>query len=51
MTFEWHDYLGPVLCKKNGDTSKRNLGRKTCKILEAWLRLTPTKKKRTLISA
>lgn len=49
MTFEWHNYFGPMLCKKDGEPSKRNFGRKGYKILDAWDKLTPSKKKRTLI--
>jgi hypothetical protein len=49
MTFEWHDYCGAMLCKKDGEPSKRDFGRKTGKILEAWLKLPPSKRARTLI--
>lgn len=49
VTFEWHQYCGPVLCKKDGNPSERNIGRKTGKVIDQWLKLTPSKKERTRI--
>jgi hypothetical protein len=49
LIFEFHPYCGPMLCKKNGELSKRNFGRKSWKIFEKWQKLSPSKKKRTLI--
>ncbi len=49
VTFEWHNYLGPLLCRKDGEPSKRNIGRKTGAVISAWHKLSPSKKKRTLI--
>jgi len=49
ITFEFHPYCGPFRSKKNGDESKVLMGRKFFKMLDNWIKLPPSKKKRTLI--
>lgn len=49
LTFEWHNYCGPMRLKKDGEPSKRNFGRKSWPIIDKWVKLPPSKKKRTLI--
>lgn len=48
LLFEFHNYLGPMILNKDGNPRNRNIGRTTCKILNQWDKLTPSKKKRTL---
>jgi len=50
VTFEMHNYCGPMgYVNKNGEPSKRNMGRKFFKMFTQWHKLSPSKKKRTLI--
>jgi hypothetical protein len=49
VTFEFHRYCGPIRLKKNGDPSNVPMGRKFWAMFEAWQKLSPSKKKRTLI--
>lgn len=49
VTFEWHRYLGPMLCRKDGEPSKRNVGRKSAKVIAQWQKLSPSKKARTRV--
>jgi len=49
LTFEFHNYCGPMRLNKNGEPSKRNFSVKEYKIIAKWYKLTPSKKKRTLI--
>lgn len=46
VTFEWHRYLGPMLCRKDGEPSKRNVGRKTGQIIGEWQKLPKSKRER-----
>jgi len=47
LIFEWHPYLGPFLCKKNGESSARRFTSKDQKIIERWLKLTKKQKEKT----
>jgi hypothetical protein len=49
LTFEMHNYCGPARCNKDGELSKVGMGRKFWKIFKQWDKLSPSKKKRTLI--
>lgn len=50
LTFEFHPYCGFSICNKDGNPRKKpNIGRRSCKIIEAWILLSPSKQKRTLI--
>jgi hypothetical protein len=50
LTFEFHPYCGISICNKDGNPRKNpNIGRRSGKIIEAWLLLSPSKQKRTLI--
>ena len=47
--FEFHSYLGPSLCRKNGELSTRVLGPKSrfWPAFEKWQRLSEKQKKKT----
>lgn len=47
--FEFHPYLGPSLCRKNGELSSRVLGPKSrfWPAFEEWNRLSKTEKEKT----
>ncbi len=49
LLFEYHSYLGPVILNKDYNPRNRNIGRKSCEIINQWEKLSPSKKKRTLI--
>ena len=49
IIFEFHRYCGPIRCNKNLEVSKVGMGRKFFKVFDKWNKLTPSKKKRTLI--
>ncbi len=50
LIFEWHDYHGASVYNKDFKLRKNpDPGRKSWTIIEKWLRLPPSKKKRTLI--
>lgn len=49
LVFEFHSYLGPFRLNKNLEPSKRNFSNKEYEIISQWVKLTPSKKKRTLI--
>ncbi len=49
VTFEMHRYCGPMRCRKDGEPSNVNMGRKFWKMFKEWDKLSPSKKKKTLI--
>ena len=50
FTFEWHDYLGPTKVRARDWEPAARTGRKFYRMLTAWLKLSPSKRKRTLIA-
>jgi len=48
MTFEWHDYLGPMKLKKSFDPAERQ-GRTFYKIVSEWSKLSKKEKQSTLV--
>lgn len=50
LTFEFHNYCGPMRLNKDLEPSRREFFKSEYKIIEQWCKLTPSKKKRTLIS-
>lgn len=49
LIFEFHPYCGPARCRKDLELSKVNMGRRFWKIFNKWIKLPPSKKKRTLV--
>lgn len=49
LIFEFHNYCGPMRLNKDGEPSKRNFSKHEYEIIEKWCKLSPSKKKRTLI--
>lgn len=52
-TFEWHNYLGPVLCRNDGEPRKRQPGERSpfWPVLKQWQRLPKAKQRKTLIKS
>lgn len=50
-TFEWHNYLGPTLCRKNMEPRKRQPGERSrfWPVLERWQKLPKRKREKTKI--
>ena len=51
ITFEYHHYLGPILCRKDGDPAARQPGRRSpfWEMLERWEKLSHDDKEKTRI--
>lgn len=49
VTFQWHNYLGAMLCRKDGEPSKRSIGRKSEAVINQWLKLPKAKREKTRI--
>jgi hypothetical protein len=49
IIFEFHPYCGPARCNKDLELSDIKMGRKFWKMFDSWQKLSPSKRKRTLI--
>ena len=47
--FEWHHYLGPTICRKDGEISKRQPGEHSrfWKVLAEWQKLSKARQEKT----
>jgi hypothetical protein len=46
FTFEWHDYLGPVKCRKDGEPSNAKSGKKFYAAVMKWYAFPESKREK-----
>jgi len=49
VTFEWHYFCGPMLCRKDGEPSKRKPGPAFYALANRWNKLSTEEKEKTRI--